>query len=274
MPLKIQEAFIRNRWLSTLLDRFLIASVASVLVIRFYLAITGYPQVGGGGLHISHMLWGGLGMLIALILSLSFPGKRTQAIVALLGGIGFGAFIDELGKFITSDNNYFFQPALPLIYIIFMLLLLSFHILESLPVISERIEPLPMTSDSASDQPREKLQAARNSLSQSNFFITIFFIGYALLLLATGSVNLIANKGTSTIVEIGWLASSFVSYVMILIGILSLRSSRLVASSWFCGAILVSIVVTQSFLLYIQPLSAIEALLVNLIALTALKTRS
>lgn len=272
--MKIQDAFIRNRWLSTLLDRFLIASVATVLVIRFYLAITGYPQVGGGGLHISHILWGGLGMLVALILSLSFPGKRTQSIVALLGGIGFGTFIDELGKFITSDNNYFFQPALVLIYIIFMLLLLSFHVLESLPVISERIEPLPMTPDSASDQPGQKLHTARSHSPYSVTFIIIFFIGYALLLLALGSVNLIANKGTTTIVETGWLASSFVSCAMILIGVLSLGSSRLGASSLFWGAILVSIFLTQSFLLYAQPLSAIEALLVNLIALTALKTRS
>lgn len=42
-----------------------------------------------------------------------------QRLCALIGGIGFGLFIDELGKFITRDNNYFFQPTIGLIYAVF-----------------------------------------------------------------------------------------------------------------------------------------------------------
>src|SRR5439155_13732845 len=51
-------------------------------------------------------------------------------VAALVGGVGFGTFVDELGKFITSDNNYFFQPTVALIYAIFIVLLMSFRGLE------------------------------------------------------------------------------------------------------------------------------------------------
>jgi hypothetical protein len=130
--------FVRVLKLSRLLETFFIASVTSILVIRAFLAATGYPQLGGHGLHVAHMLWGGLLMLVALVLLLAFIGKHLQSSAALLGGIGFGTFIDELGKFITSDNNYFFQPAIPLIYMIFVLLFLIFRELEKPLSSSER----------------------------------------------------------------------------------------------------------------------------------------
>lgn len=103
------------------LDLFLVSGVASVLLIRFYLRVTGYPQVGGATLHIAHMLWGGLLMLAALVLLLAFLGRATRWWAALLGGIGFGTFIDELGKFITRDNDYFYRPTVALIYVVFVL---------------------------------------------------------------------------------------------------------------------------------------------------------
>jgi hypothetical protein len=76
------------------------------------------------------MLWGGLLMLIALVLLLAVIGKRTKRLAALIGGAGFGLFIDELGKFITADNDYFFQPTIALIYSLLVLLFLSFRAIE------------------------------------------------------------------------------------------------------------------------------------------------
>ena len=109
-----------------LLEQFFVAAVVAVLGIRIYLQATGFPQVGGGELHIAHLLWGGLLMLIAVVLSLTFLGRHTQSWAAILGGLGFGTFIDELGKFITADYDYFYRPAWVIIYIIFIVMFFTF----------------------------------------------------------------------------------------------------------------------------------------------------
>ncbi len=121
---------VRNVDAGSFLESFLVAAVSAVLVIRVYLELTGYPQIGGGGLHIAHMLWGGVLMLFGIVLLLAYLGKWMQHFAAILAGIGFGTFIDELGKFITSDNNYFFQPTIALIYATFVLLFLCFRAIE------------------------------------------------------------------------------------------------------------------------------------------------
>lgn len=97
--------------------------MATILGIRSFLALTGYPKFGGGsGLHIAHVLVGGAFMLLALVILLSFLSKRSRYLAAIAGGFGFGAFIDEMGKFVTIDNDYFFRPTVGLIYITFILL--------------------------------------------------------------------------------------------------------------------------------------------------------
>ncbi|MBI4283965.1 MAG: hypothetical protein HY663_05805 [Chloroflexi bacterium] len=126
-----QPVFVRSVYTETLLEDFFVSAVASVLAIRFYLHVTGFPQLGSGILHIAHMLWGGLLLLIALVILLAFLDHRTKVIASVLGGIGFGAFIDELGKLITSDNDYFFQPTVALIYVIFVLIFFAIRAIGS-----------------------------------------------------------------------------------------------------------------------------------------------
>lgn len=93
----------------------------SVSVTRLFLYVTGYPQLGGGGLHIAHVLWGGLFLFVASLLPLLFANRWAFRLSALFSGIGVGLFIDEVGKFITSTNDYFFPWAAPIIYIFFLL---------------------------------------------------------------------------------------------------------------------------------------------------------
>ncbi|MBV9356455.1 MAG: hypothetical protein JO023_13120, partial [Chloroflexi bacterium] len=122
---------VRRLSAATYQETLLISAVTTVLGLRAYLQATGYPQVGGNGLHIAHVLWGGLLMLVGLVLLLSFVGNQARLLGALAGGIGFGLFVDELGKFLTSDNNYFFKPTVGMLYIIFVVLLIVFRALDA-----------------------------------------------------------------------------------------------------------------------------------------------
>ena len=126
----LRPLFIRNLDAGKLLETFLVSAVAAFLGVRFFLGVTGYPRLGGGGLHIAHMLWGGTLMVAGVLLLLSYLGQRIRRAAAVIAGLGFGLFIDELGKFITSDNNYFYRPAIALIYVVFVLLFLWWRSLE------------------------------------------------------------------------------------------------------------------------------------------------
>ena len=118
---------IREPRASSLVELMLVCAVSAILVTRAYLALTGYPQVGGETLHIAHMLWGGLLMLIAALIFFQAADRIWKPCIAILFGAGFGLFIDEVGKFVTRDNDYFFKPTVAIIYVIFILILLSTH---------------------------------------------------------------------------------------------------------------------------------------------------
>jgi len=104
----------------------LLSFALSVTLTRLFLTLSGYPQIGGGELHIAHMLWGGLLLFGAALLPLVWANRWVYTAGALLAGAGVGLFIDEVGKFITKSNDYFYPAAAPIIYAFFLLTVLLY----------------------------------------------------------------------------------------------------------------------------------------------------
>src|ERR1043166_5618043 len=105
-----RQPWSRNADGPLLLESFFIAAVVSFLGVRAFLALTGYPRLGSGGIHIAHMLWGGLLMLASILFLLAFMDRNVSRAAAVVAGLGFGTFIDEIGKFVTARHAYFYRP--------------------------------------------------------------------------------------------------------------------------------------------------------------------
>ena len=284
---KTGTTFIRDAHGTDRLDMFLVFAIATILVTRGFLALMGWPQLGGGGLHIAHMLWGGLGMLTAIILLLSFWSPVLRQMAAVVGGIGFGLFIDELGKFITSDNNYFFQPTIALIYIVFILLFVVVNAVHRRPLSSRESEANLAIEAAASggrtntvalrayDAARSRLEHLYRWLVEKRWFraaVSLGFIVTALLQAAT-IVTLFVRGGDAAaddlpvIEQVAWLASS----ACILIGVQQLRGNRLSAYLWFRRSTLITICVSQVFMFYYSELAALGGLAWHLLVFFTLR---
>ncbi len=104
----------------------LLSFAASVSLTRLFLEVTGYPQLGNATLHIAHVLWGGLLLFISALLMLIYANRWVYRLGAILAGIGVGLFMDEVGKFITQTNDYFYPPAASIIYAFFLLVVIFY----------------------------------------------------------------------------------------------------------------------------------------------------
>lgn len=111
----------------------LIAFATTVIGVRWFLELTGYPQVGNSTLHIAHVLWGGLLLFVAILVALIWDNPSFMVAAAALSGIGMGLFIDEVGKFITQNNDYFFPAAAPIIYGFFLVTVLIYILVRRPP---------------------------------------------------------------------------------------------------------------------------------------------
>lgn len=116
----------------------LMSFAISISGTRLFLELTGYPKLGGGTLHIAHVLWGGLFLFVASLLPIIFVNEWIFPISALISGFGIGLFIDEVGKFITSTNDYFYPSAAPIIYVFFLMVTFIFFQIRKSRQVSSR----------------------------------------------------------------------------------------------------------------------------------------
>jgi len=314
--------FVRRVDAASQFEVFLVSAIATILIVRSVLAATGWPQLGGGKIHFAHLLWGGLGMLIAITLLLALQGRLWNILGALAGGIGFGLFIDELGKFITSDNDYFFQPAIAIIYLIFMALFFLFRWLGGIKHLSpqaalvnaldyakeavlrdmdegERAEALYLLAHADPADPmvialgdmlrdfvapvksratplaRFKAWLARvyAGLVRRRWFRFIM-VGWFVVLALSGLLGALftdTNIGQVTFAELGVSISSLAAGILVAIGVVRGRRSRLAAYRWFERAILVSIFVGEFFQFYKDQLGAVTGLLLLLVTFATIR---
>jgi hypothetical protein len=125
-PVRRTRAPVKRRNAQDYLLISVVSFAGSVVITRLFLGLTGYPQLGGGDLHIAHVLWGGLLLFAAAVLPLIFANRWVYVLSAALNGLGVGLFIDEVGKFITQNNDYFSPVAAPIIYAFFLITVLLY----------------------------------------------------------------------------------------------------------------------------------------------------
>jgi ABC-type Fe3+-siderophore transport system permease subunit len=269
------------------IELFLASAVAAILVIRGYLAVSGYPKIGMGGLHIAHMLWGGMFMLAALLLLLIYWNPSMRRFAAFLAGIGFGTFIDEVGKFITHDNDYFYKPAPALIYIIFIFLFLMVRsILGGRPQCEEESafnaelrRHLPEAETAFGTKVeiyfrfRRRLNTTYRRIVLNRWFSRVLTVGFVVVGLSgfiTVITNIIERNSADISISFIQMIASTGSMICIWLGIWRLRTSRLGAYTWFKRSVLVNIYLTQIFVFYHSQFNALGGLLVNALVYVAL----
>ena len=288
-PDRSTSPLIRDADAARNLEIFLVSAIATILITRVYLVLTGYPQIGGGNLHIAHMLWGGLLMLASIVIFLSYLNLPIRVSASLIGGIGFGLFIDEIGKFVTADNDYFFQPTFAILYVIFVgLFLLVRTLLRSVPMTEQELEIntqiRSITALGGSGHQRlvqfylaleDRVRAGYARVADQARFRFVLILAFVVLGLGHGVTAVLSflDRAEPT----GWidgiyLASSFVSGAFVLAGIVRFRFQRLRALRLFRTSIMISLAITQVFLFYVNELAAVGGLLVDLATYGALNT--
>jgi len=276
-----KQELVRDSDAGDSLELLIVAAIATILINRAFLSLTHYPRIAFGSFHIAHMLWGGLIMLVSIVMLLRYWNPSLRRFAAFTSGIGFGLFIDELGKFITKDNDYFFQPTIAIIYIIFVVMYLLFRRFRSqAESISDREmsvntlirSRLAVSEESPVLRGYDYIQAKVHVWFDRMLAIPRFVPSVMILFV----LKSLAQFG----ILLGWvdpdwlplrslsglsLAGAVLSGSVVIVGLFRLRSSRRSAVHWFKRAILLNIFVTQVFIFYQSQLTAIWGLGIDLL---------
>lgn len=242
------------------IDTFVIAGVLSVLAIRSFLMLTGYPQIGNESLHIAHVLYGGMILMVAFLLLL-LSDKPNKLLAALLGGIGFGFFIDEVGKFVTQDNDYFYEPAALIMYVIFLLIWFVSRL------IIVRVEKLPFLSPA--EWPKHGiLQTLIVAWMTLQLALAAFLVVFVVVvgLKDVSDIFGIARLGLVAAACYGvWVGYGLAQYW---------RHKSLEASHTFRGATLFAVVAVYPFVYYDYPIIASAGVALTLLVTLGLSEAS
>jgi hypothetical protein len=298
---------VRNVEFGRLFDAFFISAVSTILIVRFYLIVTGYPQLGNSTLHISHLLPGTILMLTAILVMLAAVNRAARDFGALVAGIGFGLSWDELGKFITQNNNYFFKPTIGLIYLTFVVLYLlarfagqrrltqDDYIANAIDLIKEAAIKdldtweyehakelmLHVSPNHVLYQPTMDMLSEWSNFTQMvifvaiaygiiNIFITLFFLYGALI---EENLNIAILKGDES--DLAGAISALITVVLLSAGAYYYRAGKHKrAYELFESGLLIEIFVGQVILFFKSPRVAIAGLLVTLFLLVNIKLLS
>jgi len=258
-------------------ELFLVSAVVSVLLIRFYLELSGYPSLGGGQIHIAHVLWGGLLLLVSVLFLLIWWTPAMRRFSALLAGLGFGTFIDEIGKFITHDNNYFYKPTAVILYTLFILLFLfARSLIGNRPLTGgerrinaklKNILPRPGSRVSSRINFYFRLKGKLAELYRRvvltgwfRWILTTAFIVVGVVGLVVAARTIMGTYRPDPGVSLVQMGAAAASLLCIWAGIWFLRTSRLQAYIWFKRSILINIYITQIFVFYNSQFAALGGL--------------
>jgi hypothetical protein len=267
-------------------ELLVVSSVATVVTVRIGLQISGYPRIAGGSLHIAHLLWGGLLMLASALVLLTYLDRSMMRLGAVLAGVGFGLFIDEVGKFVTADNDYFFRPALSLIYICFALLFLFTRSVRRTRELNDAEAKANAVLED-SDGTRNRYVAAKHRAAAlldkrwlSTGVILIFLlqaVAYVVALVLVVIFELSdAEKETSPLARqevplaIAALVCAVTYSALVVFGLIRLVASRIAGVIWLGRATLFNLLLVQPFQFYQQQISALLGLAFNLVAYAVL----